>query len=329
MSKNNNGLKIKLLIISISIGFISFFITFIFSNSSTHQSPPRTPSSSIKLATSTPTGNPFNIAFLTTSLELQLDGTVRNTANLSVPPLGLGYLQFASPKKIQIGESDIIRLKIDPPYYELLDLPTVSAPRLSSSNSYYMDHALEFTDEILIYPIMIAELKGVNFEILPDGPPEKPITSHQPVEWIWNITPKSSGRQNLVLSISIPVILDESRDVISTHPLKNIPFEIIVEVIPTPVPSKTPTPTQTPLPTFTPTPPSALARIEEKFIENSTSVFAAILVFIGGLFTVYASIQNSKRQAKSKERILEDEKEQLEQEVARLKSTPWWLFWKK
>jgi hypothetical protein len=136
---------------------------------------------------------------------------------------------------------------------------------------------------------MIAELKGVNFEIESDNHPEKPVISSMPVEWIWNITPLSAGKQTLILAISVPVIIDQTRDVISAQTLKNIPIEIQVEVSPTPKP------TQTPISTFTPTPLPPIARIGEKLIENSSAVIIAIIGLIGVLAGIYVTYINAQK----------------------------------
>jgi hypothetical protein len=159
------------------------------------------------------------------------------------------------------------------------------------------EYVLEFNDRLQIYPVMIAELKGVNFEIESDNRPEKPVTSDMPVEWIWNVTPLSAGKQTLILVISVPVIIDQTHDVVSAQTLKNIPIEIQVEVTPTPIPSETPKPTQTPIPTSTPTPLPPIARIGEKLIDNISAVVVAIIGLVGvlaGAYVTYINAQKSK-----------------------------------
>lgn len=241
----------------------------------------------------TPITNPVEIAVLNVNTTTLPDGTVQNSADLSVSPLGLGSLQLTSPSTIKLGESSIIRLAITPDS-ALASLPKVSAPTISANSP---DYVLEFSDRLQIYPVMIAELKGVNFEIESDNRPEKPVTSDMPVEWLWNVTPLYAGKQTLILSISIPVIIDHTHDVVSAQTLKNIPIEIRVEVTPTPIPSETPKPTQTPIPTSTPTPLPPIARIGEKLIENVSTVVVAIIGLIGvlaGAYVTYINAQKSK-----------------------------------
>ena len=267
--------------------------------------------------------NPVEIAVLNVKSETQPDGTIYTTADLSISPVGLGSLDFTSPATMRLGESGLVRLVITPDS-ALTSLPLATITPLSTNDP---NNVLQFSDRLQIYPVMSAELKGVNFEIISDGHAEKPVTSTDMVEWVWSVTPKKSGRQSLVLIISIPVIIDQARDILSAHPLKNIPIEIMVEGTPTLELSDTPVPTPTIL-----VPVSD--RIRDQLIENSSSVFAAILVFISGLFTVYATIRSSMIQADVKslrEQLYKDvqEKEKLEKQIKYLESIRWWQICRK
>ena len=248
-------------------------------------SPPTSTITPLALATCTATlhaeASPVEIAVLNVKSETQPDGTIKNTASLSISPLGLGTLNLSSPSTIKLGESSIIQLSITPDSV-LANLPKVTAPTVSANTS---DYVLEFSDRLQIYPVMIAELKGVNFEIESDNHPEKPVTSSMPVEWIWNVTPLSAGKQTLILAISVPVIIDQNRDVVSAQTLKNIPIEIQVEVTPTPKP----------IPTFTPTPLPLIVRIGEKLVENVSSIIVAIIGLIGVLAGAYVAYLNAKK----------------------------------
>lgn len=246
--------------------------------------------------TLTPSPSPVEIAVLNIYSEIQADGTVKNTASLSISPLGLGTLELSSPSAIKLGESSIIRLLITPDSV-LADLPRVTAPAVSTNAP---DYVLEFSDRLQIYPVMIAELKGVNFEIESDNRPEKPVTSTMPVEWIWSVTPLSAGKQTLILAISVPVVIDQTRDVVSAQTLKNIPIEIQVEGTPIPIPSETPKPTQTAVPTSTPTPLPPIARMGEKLIENISAVVVAVIGLIGVLAGAYVTYINAKKSKAAK-----------------------------
>lgn len=234
--------------------------------------------------------NPVEIAVLNVHTITLPNGAIQNSAELSVSPLGLGSLKLTSPSTIKLGESSIIRLEIRPDSI-LENLPKVSAPTISVNSPEYV---LEFSDRLQIYPVMTSELKGVNFEIESDNRPEKPVISYMPVEWIWNITPLSAGKQTLILVISVPVIINRNYDVASAQILKNIPIEIQVVVTPSPIPSETPTPTQTPIPTLTPTPLPPIAKISEKLTENISLIVVAIIGLIGVLVTAYVARVNGK-----------------------------------
>ena len=261
---------------------------------------------------------PVAIAVLMIKSEIQADGTIKSIANLSITPLGLGMAEVTAPSILQRGESGVVRLKITPDS-ALGKLPQVT---VTPSFTGAPTHTLAFSDTLQVYPVMSAKLIGVNFEIISDGHTDKPITSGLATEWCLNVVPKDSGQQILLLMISIPVIIDPTQNTRSAYSLKNIPIEIrVVEA-----------PTSTPLPT--PTPRPTIERIGEKLIENTPSVLAAVLVFIGTILTVFASIQNSKRQATIEHLRKEiekgtKEKEALAREVARLRVIPWWQFWRK
>jgi hypothetical protein len=105
-----------------------------------------------------------------------------------------------------------VRLEIAPDS-ALLDLPQVSVPPLSQSTPEW---TFIYSDELMIYPRMIAQLVGVNFVVSGDDFPEKPVTSDSTVEWIWSIS----------IYVESPIA-------------------------PTPTETAQPTPTSTPLPPMT------------------------------------------------------------------------------
>jgi len=242
--------------------------------------PTKTPTPmEITIPASTLTASPVELAVLNVQSEVQSDGRIKKTADLSITPLGLGSLQITSPATMKLGESSVIHLTITPDS-TLIDLPRVSVSTLSANDPGYV---LEFSDRLQIYPVMIAELKGVNFDIVSDGYSEKPVTSSLPVAWIWNVTPKSGGKQTLVILISIPVVIDQTRNKVSAQTLKNVPIEIEVEAAATPITLSTPTPL-----------PISL-RIREQLIENITAIVVAVLGLIGVLAGIYVTYQNNQK----------------------------------
>ncbi len=232
------------------------------------------------------------MAVLNITTEILADGTIRKTADLSIEPLGIGTLQLTTPIKMKIGESYVISLAITPtgniitptPPVKVLT-PTILVPVTAGGS----DGVFEYSDTLQIYPVMAAELTGVNFEIVSDGHSERPITSSSTTEWTWNITPKIGNKQTLILVISVPVIIEKERDLISVQALKNIPIEVHVELTETPPSTHSPQPTQTPIPTLTPTPIPPIKRICDKLIENIAMIVTAVIGLAGVIITAYVA----------------------------------------
>ena len=219
----------------------------------------------------TSTASPVEIAALNVRSEAQSDGSIKKTADLSITAVGLGSLQITSPATIKLGESSVIRLTIAPAS-ALIDLPKVSVPTLEAKDLGYV---FEFSDRLQIDPVLIAELKGVNFDIVSDGYPEKSVTSSLPVAWIWNVTPKSGGKQILVLVISVPLLIDQTGNSPSAQLLKNLPIEIEMEAAATSI--------------------TLSSRIREQLVENVTAIVVAVLSLIGVLAGVYVTYQNNRK----------------------------------
>lgn len=151
------------------------------------------------------------------------DGTSTNTASLSINSLGIGTLELDSPETLDIHDTETVSLRLvlgD----ELASLPEASDPNGGDLPA----DALRYTDQIDIYPVMNAELIGSGFEITSSGNTQKVILSNTPVEWLWSIKAKDTGTHSLRMVISIPVIVDEERDILSTHTLQSIPVKIEV-----------------------------------------------------------------------------------------------------
>ncbi len=247
------------------------------------------------------TKTPIEIAMLNTYDEVQADGTIKNIAELSMDVLDVGTLELTAPLTLTLNESNIVQLIIIP-NSALVDLPKVAISPLSASGP---DNAFKFSDQIQIYPIMIAELTGLNFKIFPEGEIWRTVASSQEVEWIWGVIPTSPGRQILVVKVSIPVIVDQKKD--APNVLKDIP--IFVEVMPPPIPTSTLVPTDTPIPTLPPTPtltptPPALAQVEEGIIRNISTIITACIGLVGVLTTAYVTyLINQRRTGDAKSKL--------------------------
>jgi hypothetical protein len=269
------------------------------------------------LPTFTPLGvtatPPIEIAMLDTRSEVRPDGTINTTAGLSMYSLDMGSFQLINPRTMKLGESREIRLLIAP-NSALIGLPQtpIGGPLLPGGPEYALQQR---NGQIRIYPSMCAQLIATNFEIDSDDQADKSITSLLPIEWVWVISPKTIGKQILILNISMPVTTGQPWVWARMQPPQNIPIEIEVEVTPTPTPTPTlrptetptptptPQPTETPTPTPTPTPLPALVRIREEFIENTPAILIAIIgvigvlvtAFVGALATIYVARLSSKK----------------------------------
>jgi hypothetical protein len=307
---------------------------------STHTSTPRPSNTPLPTATQSnttiiPVPTRPVLAFLNVNNVFQSDGDILTKAELSLEPIGIGNLELTAPSKIKLGESGLIRLSIKPEQ-KLLELPRVIVPTIGADQP--VSYTLQINDKIQMYPIMVAELHGINIDIAPSGRLERGVTSSSTVEWVWTIKPKSLGLQSLAITISIPVIYDAETGEKVTHTLKDLALVIIADEYPTIIPTSTPQITSTPIPTITLTPTlSVIRRIEEQLISGSTEIFLVLLsafgagiTGIGGLFIAYV-----KRQDKIKDlqrqlaRVkTKKEKEQINDDIARLKEAKWWQFWK-
>jgi serine/threonine protein kinase len=202
---------------------------------------------------------------------------------LSIDKLGYGMVEISLPISITVGKSDFVRLEITP-HGELASLQTAVSPITITVSSSEMEQPIfyVFTDEILIYSIMIAELTGpansVEIDIQSDT--RKRIRPGTTVAWTWTVTPKVAGRLPLILRISIPSVIDNNQEEL-TELLKDIPFylQVATPILPTAVPSLTPTitPTPTPTPRFTEIASQSLAQDVVPLIVGLLTIMAAII----------------------------------------------------
>ena len=165
--------------------------------------------------------------------------SIAYTAELSIDSIGYGDLKLEVPARVLSNESAIVRLQINPDS-TLENLPKVAIASLSpeasifnSGNSLYSEggsnYVLKFDDRIQVYPVMSAELNGINTEIAPSGNRTLAVISSSPIEWVWTVSAKQLGMQSLILTISIPVIVDSNNEQIVSHILKSIPIQILFQ----------------------------------------------------------------------------------------------------
>lgn len=240
------------------------------------------------------------IGYVVVHSEIQPDGAIKNTVDLSINSIGIGQLSLTMPSKINLGGSSVVSLSITPDN-NLAKLIKITVP---TQNSGSLPQPFQFTDTIDLYPIMSADLSSAGFEITANDQPEKVIFSDRPTEWAWTIKAKEDGVQLLLVRISIPAIIEGVEQPIST-PLKNIPVEIRVTK-------------------------SLSGRIED----TSSYLLPSLIGLVGVLLSIYANNQAKERERKIlklEKQISEGaiEKQKLNQEISRLKSISVWQFWRK
>lgn len=225
---------------------------------------------------STSDSKPAEMAILNIKSEIQSDGSIVKSAEISIDPMGIGSISITSPSQITMGESKIIKLQIIPSSVVTDQIEDESTNQSQTNNEEY----IEINDELQIYPVMKAELNGINFQIISDENSEKPIVSTLPVEWIWSITPTSIGNQTLIITISVPIIIDVQQNLTSAQIIKNISLQI--EVI-----EENIQPTNTPI--------STISRIKTNIVDDFSTIIAAVIGLIGVLLGLIFSKKAIKK----------------------------------
>jgi hypothetical protein len=177
------------------------------------------------------------------------------------------------------------------------------------------EYSFNITDQVKVYPIMTADLFGLDFTIEPIGPRTKIVTYQAATQWSWIVKPRDSGNSLLYVSVSIPVNVGPNTEPVEST-IANIPIEI--EVIPPGVPSP---------------PDDGYA----SFMVFSCVPYLIVLVIIAiiSLSILGARASDQRREKiKSLLRSLKDEespeiRSYIEAEIYRLVSINWWQFWRR
>jgi hypothetical protein len=249
-----------------------------------------------------PTPTPIaSLTYVVYQSEVTASGSTERTAKLSLNSLGMGDLQMIAPSEIDFLDTGVIRLSINPDS----SLVTLEAVAVPVQNAQSTSTALNYTDRISIYPVMRAEiLSNEGFNVVSDGKPEKPILSDSPTEWIWTAKPLREGRHSLIIVLTVPVKIDGVEQELSTT-LRNIPLEILV-----------------------------IKSVTQRIGEGMPIATPALISLLGVIITLYANGQIQAREKKVQD--LQNqlatgaaERQQLNDEISRLRSIPKWQFWRK
>jgi hypothetical protein len=212
-----------------------------------------------------PTRSPITVINL--QQNRQPDGSIKTTASVTAQQnLGLGQMELASPETMLMGETRTIRLKISPATSIASSTP-VAAPGKTPDLPKFV---YRFSGNVDLYPIMIAELRTLSFQVDKPGPIRRDVSPNIPVTWDWIVSPRSPGRQELAIEISIPAVINGVDSELST--LQDVPLAIDVQSpIPTPVPFG--------------------ERVGESIVNNSGAIIVALIGMIGTLIGILVKIR--------------------------------------
>ncbi len=135
---------------------------------------------------------------------------------------------------------------------------------------------------------MMAQLRAITFDVSPEGPQRRAIQSTAPVEWSWLVRSRAAGRQDVVIELDIPAVVNGTVSEISTDVLQNLPITIQVEGSVTPPPVATPG-------TF-------WTSVSKSIADNSGPIIIALIGLAGTLIGILVKTRSdstgSKRQRK-------------------------------
>ena len=215
-----------------------------------------------------PTRSPITVIDLNQTK--QPDGSIKTTAQVATQDnLGLGQMEVASPETMLMGETRTIRLRVSPSKQIASSTP-VPAPGKTPDLPAFV---YKFSGNIDLYPIMFAELRTLAFDVDKQGLIRRDVTSNTPATWDWIVSPRSPGRQELAIEISIPAVINGVDAELST--LQDVPIAIQVQSpVPTPVP--------------------LAARIGESLVANSGAIIVALIGLVGTLVGILVKLRSDQ-----------------------------------
>lgn len=164
-----------------------------------------------------PTATPALVAVAERTVVDNGDGTVTQSLKLSNNTLGIGEVLVRAPANMTTESGGYVTLTLFP---SGASTGGVIAPVTDTGT---MDGTQSTSASTSLYPIMMADLTGMTFDIDMDGEAQRLITTDAPTEWLWSIQPRSTGEQRLIASLSIPVEVEGSSGtttrVVNTFPI--------------------------------------------------------------------------------------------------------------
>lgn len=232
------------------------------------------PTRTIGAARSPVPGAP-GIAVQNPQTQKQADGNLVTTAKVTAAEnLGLGQIDLAYPETLQMGESRTIRLKLSPAQ-QLASMTPVAVPAKTPDLPSFV---YKFGGNIDLYPVMMAELRAIKFDVKPAGVQRRTVDPTKEAIWDWVVSPTMTGHQDLSLELSVPAIVNGVATDLSTEVIKNLVFNIDVQ---------------------NPPPPSLWTRIVDSLAGNAGPLLVALIGLLGTLIGIIAKIQSDKSKAKA------------------------------
>jgi hypothetical protein len=218
------------------------------------------------------TGGP-GIAVATQSTQKNPNGEIVTTAKVTAAEnVGLGQIDLAYPEKMIVGESRTVRLKLSPAQ-QLAGLTPVPVPQKTPDLPGFV---YKFGGNIDLYPVMIAELRAVRFQVQPTGAQRRNVDPTRDVLWDWVISPTTAGQQALSLELSIPAVINGVTTELTTDVIRNIAFNLQVDAPPPPSPGET---------------------IYNSIINNAGAIVVALIGLIGTLIGIYLKMKSDDAKA--------------------------------
>ncbi len=215
-----------------------------------------------------PTNSPITIIDLNQTK--QPDGSIKITGQVTAQDnLGLGQMEVASPDTMLMGETRTIRLRVSPSQ-QIASATSVPAPGKTPDLPAFV---YKFGGNIDLYPVMFAELRTLSFDVDKTGVIRRDVTPNTTAVWDWIVSPRSPGRQELAIEISIPAVIDGVDSQLST--LQDVPIAIQVQSpVPTPVPLN--------------------ERIGESLAANSGAIIVALIGLVGTLVGILVKMRSDQ-----------------------------------
>jgi len=131
--------------------------------------------------------------------------------------LDIGVVEIWVPGKMAIGESKGVSVSLIPSEELRVRPPSIDIPK-----TYY-----EITDTVFMYPVMSAQLEGVNFIVSKQTYSSRAIPVDRVTEWVWSISAKETGHQLLIIELNAPVRV-EGFEMLATEAVYQRSFEVMV-----------------------------------------------------------------------------------------------------